>query len=142
MPPKAQQQLAAIGQIRGRISWQSGQLPSIDVSKPDVSSVIKNIRIQAVKITPVPSSGPGDLGSTKVEKIAGSFASSGPVQINGNTRSVTYAVSKLPLDSNLGVLIASPPDGGNFAFTGNAVTVNLKLTDSVANGFDFVYVPA
>jgi hypothetical protein len=141
MPPKTQRQLQAIGQIRGRISWQSGQLPSIDVSGPDVSTLIENIRIQAVKVTLVPSNA-GSLGSTKVERITGSFSSFGLVQTNGDARSVSYSVSKLPLDTDIEVLIASPPDGGNFAFTGNTVLANLKLTNSVASGFDFVYVPA
>lgn len=142
MPPKAQQKLAGIGQIRGKISWQSGQLPSIDVSGPDASTVTDNIRIQAVRVTFVLSSGMKDLGSTKAETIAGSFATFGPVQVVGDTRRVSYAVSKLPLDTDIEVLIALPPDGGNFAFTGNSRTTKLKLTDSVASGFDFVYVPA
>lgn len=141
MPPKVQQKLAAIGQIRGKVSWQLGQLP-IDVTGPDVSSVIANIRIQPVKVTLVPSSGPGDLGSTKVEKISGYFSSFDPVQTNGIARSVAYSVSKLPLDTNIEILIASPPDGGNFAFIGNKMLANLTLTDSVASGFDFAYVPA
>ncbi len=142
MPPKAEQKLKNIGQIRGRISWQSGQLPSIDVSGADVSSVAENIRIQAVKVTPVHSSGTEDRGSTRVEKVAGSFATFGPVQIEGNPRWLSYAVSKLPLDTEIEVLIASPPDGGSFACAGKSVTAILKLTDSVASGFDFVYVPA
>ncbi len=128
MPPKAQQKFAAIGQIRGRISWQSGQLPSIDVSG-DVGSVSENIRIRAVK-------------TTKVENIAGSFATFGPVQITGNTCWVRYSVSKLPLDTDVEVHIESPPDGGNFIFTGRSATAKFKLTDSVASGLDFVYLPA
>ncbi len=142
MPPATAARQAAIGEINGKISWQLGQLPSIDITGPDVSSVIKNIQMQAVRLTVVPGTGPQDLGSTKVEKIADSAVGFGAVQKTGNAISVTYKISKLPLDVDIEVLIASPPDGGNFAFTGSAVSANLKLLDSVANGFNFVYVPA
>lgn len=123
----------------GKIFWQSGQLPSIDVNAMDVSSVIKNIQIQQISVRVVPSTVAGEFGSNKVQGIGGSSVNFGAMQKNGSTISVPYSVSKLP-GTPIQLLI-TPQDEGNFVRVREPVEVDFSLTDSVANNFDFVCVP-
>jgi hypothetical protein len=144
MPPEtgAKQKLAPIGEINGKISWQSGQLRSIDIVGPEIASVFENIQVQPISLTVVPSTVPGEFGSTKVENIAGSSLSFGAVQKNGGAIWVMYKVSKLPLGTPIQLLLTAPKDGGNFVRVGEPVGVQFGLLDSVANNFDFAYTPA
>jgi hypothetical protein len=75
-------------------------------------------------------------------QIPDSVTAFGSAETQGHARSATYSVTKLPLDTEILLQITSA-DGGSFVRTLNLSLVDaLDLLNPVANGVNFVYVPA
>ena len=130
--------LQPIGEIKGTISWDKGG------ERPNPSVVSDAIGITPVTVKLTPGTGPGSLGSTTTTKIKNENVdvAFGSPSDSGSRVTVTYTVSKLPLNTAIQLEVKPKHVQGTFIRDGNPQDAICTLTQLTVSQFDFRFVPA
>jgi hypothetical protein len=131
-----------IGEIKGTISWRK------DEGVPNPSVISDAIGITPVTVEVVPPPNGGTFGSTKITKVKNENVDVvfGSPSGSGSLVTVTYTVSKLPLDTlmQLEVKQKQPIPGtfiGTFERDGDPLSAICVSAEPTVSQFNFHAVP-